>query len=206
MSTVTSIREGAVTVIRFGEPPVNSLGRQTRAELAAAIAGAIQDPAVSAIVLAGNNGLFSAGADIREFGTPAMLAAPNLADLISLVESSPKPVIAAIDGTCLGGGLELSLGCHYRLASTTAKLGLPEVKIGLLPGAGGTQRLPRLIGVENALNVILGGEPVPAKLFAGTPLLSQLVDGDLLAAAVSFAAARGTDHQAGKRLPRAPPP
>ena len=203
MSTVTSIREGAVTVIRFGEPPVNSLGRQTRAELAAAIAGAIQDPAVSAIVLAGNNGLFSAGADIREFGTHAMLAAPNLDDLISIVESSPKPVIAAIDGTCLGGGLELSLGCHYRLASTTAKLGLPEVKIGLLPGAGGTQRLPRLIGVENALNVILGGEPVPAKLFAGTPLLSQLVDGDLLAAAVSFAAARGTDHQAGKRLPRA---
>jgi 3-hydroxyacyl-CoA dehydrogenase len=132
-----------------------------------------------------------------------MLAAANLADLIALVESSPKPVIAAIAGTCLGGGLELSLGCHYRVASTNAKLGLPEVKIGLLPGAGGTQRLPRLIGVEAALNVILGGEPVPAKLFAETPLLAALVDGDPVPAAVALAVERGAEHAAGTPLPKA---
>lgn len=203
MSTVTTVREGAVAVIRFGEPPVNSLGRDTRAALAREIAAAIADPAVEGLVLAGNNGLFSAGADIREFGTPAMLAAPNLADLIVLVETSPKPVAAAIDGTCLGGGLELSLGCHYRVASSSARVGLPEVKIGLLPGAGGTQRLPRLIGVENALNVILGGEPVPAKLFAGSPLLAAIVDGDPVAAAVALIAERAPQHREGKRLPKA---
>ena len=203
MSSVTSVRHGAIAVIQFGEPPVNSLGQQTRVALAAAINAAIDDPAVSGIVITGHNGLFSAGADIREFGTPTMLAAPNLADLIVLVESSPKPIVAAIAGTCLGGGLELSLGCHYRVASTNAKLGLPEVKIGLLPGAGGTQRLPRLIGVEAALNVILGGEPVPAKLFAQTPLLAALVDGDPVPAAVALATERSAEHAAGKPLPKA---
>ena len=203
MSSVTSTREGAIAVIRFGEPPVNSLGRATRSDVARELAAAMADPSVDGIVLAGNNGLFSAGADIREFGTPAMLASPNLADLIVRVESSPKPVVAAIEGTCLGGGLELSLGCHYRVASSSAKLGLPEVKIGLLPGAGGTQRLPRLIGVENALNVILGGEPVPAKLFAGSPLLAALIDGDPVPAAVSLAAERGALHRQGKPLPKA---
>jgi len=203
MNSVTSERDGAIVVIRFGEPPVNSLGRETRAALAAAISAAIDDFAVRGIVLAGRNGIFSAGADIREFGTPAMLAAPNLADLISLVESSPKPVVAAIEGTCLGGGLELSLGCHYRVASSAAKLGLPEVKIGLLPGAGGTQRLPRLIGVEAALNVILGGEPVPAKLFVKTPLLSAIVDGDPVPAAVALVQERSEAHIAGAPLPKA---
>ena len=167
MPTVETSRSGPVAVIRFGEPPVNSLGAATRRALADAVNAAIDDPAVSAIVLAGRNGLFSAGADIKEFGTPAMLAAPNLHEVIAVVEASPKPVVAAIEGTCLGGGLELALGANYRVAADGAQLGLPEVKIGLLPGAGGTQRLPRLIGVENALNVILGGVPVPAKLFAG---------------------------------------
>lgn len=203
MSFVTSARDGAVAVIRFGEPPVNSLGRETRLALAGEIAAAIADPAVLAIVLCGRNGLFSAGADIREFGTPAMLAAPNLGDLIVLVESSPKPVVAALEGTCLGGGLELALGCHYRVASDGAKLGLPEVKIGLLPGAGGTQRLPRLIGVENALNVILGGEALPAKLFVGSPLLAALVAGDPVPAAVTLAAERGPLHRDGEPLPKA---
>ncbi|MBS0395012.1 MAG: enoyl-CoA hydratase/isomerase family protein, partial [Proteobacteria bacterium] len=142
----------------------------------------------------------SAGADIKEFGTPAMLGAPNLHNVITAVESCPKPVVAAIEGTCLGGGLELALGCHYRVASEGAKLGLPEVKIGLLPGAGGTQRLPRLIGVENAINVILGGEPVPAKLFKGSPLLDAVVEGDPVPAAVKLAAEKAA---AGGKLPRA---
>ena len=203
MHFVTVDRAGVTTVIRFGEPPVNSLGHGTRMALAAAINEAIDDPAVSAIVLAGRNGLFSAGADIREFGTPAMLAAPNLGDLILLVESSPKPVIAAIEGTCLGGGLELSLGCHYRVASSSAKIGLPEVKIGLLPGAGGTQRLPRLVGVEAALNVILGGEPIPAKLFAGTPLFTSVTDSDPVDAAVTLSQECAAKHASGVPLPRA---
>jgi 3-hydroxyacyl-CoA dehydrogenase len=203
MSTVLTAREGSIAVIRFGEPPVNSLGRQTRRELTAAVDAAVADPAVAAIVIAGRNGLFSAGADIKEFGTPAMLAVPNLHNLINAVESSPKPVVAAIEGTCLGGGLELALGCHHRVAAESAKLGLPEVKIGLLPGAGGTQRLPRLIGVENAINVIVGGEPVPAKLFKGSPLLDALVAGDPVPAAVALAAEKAAALAGGGKLPKA---
>jgi 3-hydroxyacyl-CoA dehydrogenase len=203
MSTVQTTREGSVAVIRFGEPPVNSLGHQTRRDLTAAVDAAVADGTVTAIVIAGRNGLFSAGADIKEFGSPAMLAAPNLHNVITAVESSPKPVVAAIEGTCLGGGLELALGCHYRVASETARLGLPEVKIGLLPGAGGTQRLPRLLGVENAINVIVGGEPVPAKLFKGSALLDALVAGDPVPAAVALAAEKAAALAAGGKLPKA---
>ncbi len=203
MTTVTTTRQGPVAVIRFGEAPVNSLGAATRRDIVAALDAATLEAAVTAIVLAGNNGLFSAGADIKEFGTEAMFRAPNLHDLISAVESCPKPVVAAIEGTCLGGGLELALGCHYRVAAEGAKLGLPEVKIGLLPGAGGTQRLPRLIGVENALNVILSGEPVPAKLFKGSPLLDALSSGDVTAAAVALGTAKAAEVGGGARLPRA---
>jgi 3-hydroxyacyl-CoA dehydrogenase len=203
MTTVTTAREGQVAVISFGDAPVNSLGAATRRALVAALDAAQADGAVTAIVLAGNNGLFSAGADIKEFGTPAMLASPNLHELIAVVESSGKPVVAAIEGSCLGGGLELALGCHYRVASAGAKLGLPEVKLGLLPGAGGTQRLPRLIGVENALNVILSGEPVPAPLFKGSPLLDGLAAGAALPEAIRLAAAKGTAAAGGAALPRA---
>ena len=199
----TTDRSGAVAVIRFGTAPVNSLGKETRRALTAAIDTAIADASVAAIVLVGENGLFSAGADIKEFGTPAMTAAPNLHNLITAVESSPKPVVAAIAGTCLGGGLELALGCHYRVAMDTAMLGLPEVKIGLLPGAGGTQRLPRLIGVENAVNVILGGVPVPAKLFKGSPLLDAVVVEDVIAAAVALATTKAAELGAGGKLPKA---
>ena len=122
----------------------------------------------AAIVLTGADGLFSGGADIREFGTPASTAEPTLRQLIELVETSAKPVVAAITGTCLGGGLELAMAAHYRVASADAKLGLPEVKLGLLPGAGGTQRLPRLVGVARAIEMIVGGEPVRAAELAGT--------------------------------------
>ena len=185
-----SLRDG-VAVLAFANPPVNSLSHGLRQELIDALDRAAADQAARAVVLIGSNGSFSAGADIKEFGTPAMLKPPSLLHLIAAVEDSSKPVTAAIAGLALGGGLELALGCNYRVVHKDAKLGLPEVKIGLLPGAGGTQRLPRLIGMEAALNVIVGGEPIPAQMFAKTPLIDRLVDGDLLAAAVDFAAGIG---------------
>jgi len=178
----------AVAVISFANPPVNSLSHAVRAVMSAALERARSDPSVRAIVLTGAGGLFSGGADIREFGTPASLADPTLRQIIDLVETSAKPVIAAIAGTCLGGGLELALAAHYRVASADAKLGLPEVKLGLLPGAGGTQRLPRLVGVERALDMIVTGEPVPATDLASTALLDLVVKGDPLAGAVELAA------------------
>ena len=133
---------------------------------------------------------FSGGADIREFGSPKAIAEPNLLTLIRLVEDSPKPVVAAVHSVCMGGGLELSLGCHYRVAAPGTQVALPEVKIGLIPGAGGTQRLPRVLGVENALNMIVSGEPVKSELLAMAPgqsLFQKIVEGDLLAGAVAFA-------------------
>jgi 3-hydroxyacyl-CoA dehydrogenase len=179
---------GPVAVIQFANPPVNSFGHALRAQLVAAVDRAAADAGARAIVLYGRGGLFSGGADIREFNTPLARRAPTLHQVIAAVEASAKPVVAAIAGTCLGGGLELALGCHYRVASAQAPVGLPESKLGLLPGAGGTQRLPRLVGIETALNMILSGEPVPAGLLAKTALLDSTVDGDPLDAAVAFAA------------------
>ncbi len=178
----------AVAVISFANPPVNGLSHAVRAAISAAFERAEADPAVTAIVLTGTGGLFSGGADIREFGTPASTADPTLRRLIDRVEASAKPVIAAITGTCLGGGLELAMAAHHRVASSDAKLGLPEVKLGLLPGAGGTQRLPRLVGVETAIEMIVSGEPVPAAALAHTTLLDALVEGDPVARAVELAA------------------
>jgi 3-hydroxyacyl-CoA dehydrogenase len=178
----------AVAVISFTNPPVNGLSHAVRAGIFAALERAHTDPSVRVIVLTGTRGLFSAGADIREFGTAASTADPTLRQLIDLVETSANPVIAAIAGTCLGGGLELALAAHYRVASAEAKLGLPEVKLGLLPGAGGTQRLPRLVGVETAIDMIVSGEPVPASALANTALLDRVVDDDPLARAVELAA------------------
>ena len=175
----------AVAVISFANPPVNGLSQAVRAGISAALERAQSDPSVRAIVLTGAGGLFSGGADIREFGTPASLADPTLRRLIDLVETSAKPVVAAIGGTCLGGGLELALAAHYRVASADSKLGLPEVKLGLLPGAGGTQRLPRLVGVERAIDMVLSGEPVPAASLASTALLDRVVQADPLAGAAS---------------------
>lgn len=177
----------AVAVIRLDSPPVNGLSHAMRTGVVQAVRRAESDAKVAAIVIVGTDKLFSAGADMREFGTPAVLAEPMLPAVISVLETSTKPVISAIGGTCMGGGLELALGCHFRVATPGAQLALPEVKIGLIPGAGGTQRLPRLIGAEAALNMIVSGEAVPADRFAGTPLLDQLVHGDLLEGALSFA-------------------
>ena len=189
MSATYELR-GDVAVITLNNPPVNGLGHETRKAFAAGIERAQGDAAVKAIVITGAGKAFSGGADIREFGSPKALAEPNLLSLIKLLEDCDKPVVAAIHSVCMGGGLELSLGAHYRVAAPGANVALPEVKIGLVPGAGGTQRLPRVLGVETALNMIVSGEPVKSELLASLPgqkLFDRLVDGDLLDGAVAFA-------------------
>ena len=184
--------DGGVAVITFANPPVNGLSHTVRAGLREAFERAGLDPDVRAVILTGAGGLFSGGADIREFGTAASSADPTLRQLIDQIEASAKPVVAAIAGTCLGGGLELALAAHYRVASADAKLGLPEVKLGLIPGAGGTQRLPRRVGVERAIEMITTGEPVPAVALADTRLLDRVVDGNPLPAAMEVAASVAT--------------
>ncbi|MCW5634907.1 MAG: enoyl-CoA hydratase/isomerase family protein [Rubrivivax sp.] len=197
---------GNVAVVTLDNPPVNGLGYDTRREFAAGIERAEGDKAIVAIVITGAGKAFSGGADIKEFGSPKAIAEPNLLTLIRLLENCTKPVVAAIHDVCMGGGLELSLGAHYRVAAPGANIALPEVKIGLIPGAGGTQRLPRALGVEPALNMIISGEPVKSELLASVPgqkLFDQMVTGDLLDGACTFAAAKAAEHAAsGKPLPR----
>jgi len=176
-----------IAVLRLDNPPVNSFGLELRTAIVAALARAEDDPALKAVVLIGSGKGFSGGADIREFGTPKAYAAPNLLMVLRAIEECTKPVIAAINGICMGGGFELALACHYRIATADAQLGLPEVKLGLLPGAGGTQRLPRVIGLERALNMIVSGTPQRAEQLRGTPLFDAIVSGDLLAGALEFA-------------------
>ena len=181
---------GQVAVITLNNPPVNGLGHATRLAVAEGVEQAENDPAIKAIVITGAGKAFSGGADIREFGSPKALAEPNLGSLITRVESCTKPVVAAIHSVAMGGGLELALGCHYRVTAPGAKIALPEVKLGLLPGAGGTQRLPRALGVEPALNMIVSGEPVASEQLAQVPgqvLFQKLIDGDLIDGAVQFA-------------------
>ena len=160
---------GDVAVITLNNPPVNGLGLATRQALVQGLEQANADPSVQAIVLTGAGTAFSGGADIKEFGRPEALQEPNLHSVIQVVEQSAKPVIAAIHSVCMGGGLELALGCHYRIAAPGCNVALPEVKLGLLPGAGGTQRLPRALGVEPALNMIVSGEPVKSEMLAMVP-------------------------------------
>ncbi len=160
---------GDVAVITLNNPPVNGLGLATRTAFAAALAKAQLDGKIKAIVVTGAGKAFSGGADIKEFGSPKSLQEPNLLSLISACENSPKVVVAAVHTTCLGGGLELSLGCHYRVMAPGCNVALPEVKLGLIPGAGGTQRLPRVLGVEAALNMIVSGEPVKSEMLAMLP-------------------------------------
>jgi 3-hydroxyacyl-CoA dehydrogenase len=185
---ITYRAERAVAVISFANPPVNGLSHAVRSGIAEALGRALTDPAIRSIVLTGRGPSFSGGADIREFGTPASAAEPDLRQLITAIESSPKPVVAAIGGTCLGGGLELAMAAHYRVASAGAQLGLPEVKLGLVPGAGGTQRLPRLVGAERAIEMIVSGDPVSASDLAGTGLIDRVVGGDPVAPALDLAA------------------
>jgi 3-hydroxyacyl-CoA dehydrogenase len=181
---------GPVAVITLDNPPVNGLGFDTRRDVADGVQRANGDAGVKAIVLTGAGKAFSGGADIKEFNSPKAIAEPNLLSLIRLLDNSAKPTVAAINGTAMGGGLELALGCHYRVAVKGAPIALPEVKLGLVPGAGGTQRLPRVLGVETALNMIVSGEPVLSELLASQPgqkLFDKIVEGDVLTGALAFA-------------------
>ena len=180
---------GSVAVITLANPPVNGLGLATRTAAVAGIRQALADDAIKAIVITGAGKAFSGGADIKEFNSPKALTEPTLHTLINVVEQSTKPVVAAIHSVCMGGGLELALGCNYRVASPGAQMALPEVKLGILPGAGGTQRLPRVLGLEMALNMIVSGTPVASEKLAGTALFDEVTapGAGLLQAAVAFA-------------------
>ena len=180
--------QGAVAVITLDNPPVNSLSHATRASLIDGMTKALADDAVKAIVLIGAAKGFCAGAEIKEFNSPAATAEPSLATVIDVIENAAKPVVATIHGVAMGGGLELALGCHYRVVSAGAQIALPEVKLGILPGAGGTQRLPRVVGVELALNMIVSGTPIPSEKLAKTKLFDRMIAGDLLQGALAFAA------------------
>ena len=168
MTTLYEVR-GPVALITLSNPPVNGLGYATRLSLTDNLHKANADGAIKSIILSGAGKAFSGGADIKEFGTAKAMSEPNLLSVILAIENSAKPVVAAIHSVCMGGGLELALGCHYRIAAPGCSVALPEVKLGLLPGAGGTQRLPRALGVEPALNMIVSGEPLKSELLAQIP-------------------------------------
>ncbi len=185
--TATYQEHGDIAVITLDNPPVNGLGHATRTGIVDGVNRALDNPAVQAIVMIGAGKGFSGGADIREFNSPKVLQEPSLNTVIRVVEASSKPVIAAIHGMAMGGGLELALGCHYRVATAGAQIALPEVKLGILPGAGGTQRLPRVLGLEQALNMIVSGTSVMSEKLAGTRLFDQMIDGELLEGALAFA-------------------
>jgi len=178
---------GAVAVITLNNPPVNGMNFATRQAAVAGIHRALADTSIKAIVITGAGKAFSGGADIKEFNTPLGMAEPTLHTLIDIAESADKPIVVALHHVCMGGGLELSLGCHYRIAQKGTQIALPEVKLGLLPGAGGTQRLPRAIGLELALKMITGGAPELAENLSQTALFDAVVDSDVLGAAIAFA-------------------
>ena len=187
MSQVHLRLDGDVAMLTLDNPPINGFGWEQRRLLIEALDAAAADPAVRAIVVSGAGRLFSGGADIREFGKPQMVASPHLLDVLQVAERSPKPVVAAIHGTCVGGGLEFSLACHGRVALADALVGLPEVKLGLIPGSGGTQRLPRALGLARALDLIVSGDPVPAAQLRDGALFDAVVDDDLPGAACALA-------------------
>ncbi|WP_114810847.1 3-hydroxyacyl-CoA dehydrogenase NAD-binding domain-containing protein [Paraburkholderia kururiensis] len=196
MAVDYTTRDG-MAVLTLNNPPVNGLGHATRAGIVAGLDRANADPDVVAIVFTGAGKAFSGGADITEFNTPKATQEPTLGTVIKAVEASAKPVVAAIHSVAMGGGLELALGAHYRIAAPGAQIALPEVKLGLLPGAGGTQRLPRAVGLETALNMIVSGAPVMSEKLAGTGLFDEIAQGDLLDAALAFArkiAQKGGTH------------
>jgi 3-hydroxyacyl-CoA dehydrogenase len=184
-------RRDRIAVLTVDNPPVNALSHGVRLGLRDGLRRAQADSAAIVIVCAGRT--FIAGADITEFGKPPR--EPMLHEVLDLIEGSSKPVVAGIHGTALGGGLEVALACHYRVAVASARLGLPEVKLGLLPGAGGTQRLPRVVGVEKALQMIVSGEPIGAEEARRHGLVDEIVDGDLTAAAVAFAEQAVFEHR-----------
>jgi 3-hydroxyacyl-CoA dehydrogenase len=200
MSSTRYDVRGRTAVITLDYPPINGLGAALRTDLLAALDRALADNDVKAVVVTGTERAFSGGADIKEFGTANASREPRLPVLISAFEDSPKPVVAAIAGVCMGGGLELALGAHFRVAKADAQIALPEVKLGLLPGAGGTQRLPRAIGLEAALNMIVSGATVPAAKLKGTALFDEVTEGDPVAAALALAEKAVAEKMPLKRL------
>jgi len=191
---------GPLAVITLDHPPVNSLGHALRQRIVTALAAAQADSTVCAIVLTGNAKAFCAGADVSEFGTPLQRAEPVLATVLSQVENCKKPVVAAIAGVALGGGLELALACHARVALESAKLGLPEILLGLIPGSGGTQRLPRLVGVDTALAMMMSGQAQTARQLVDSGLLDDVVSQDVVDAACARAISL-TDELAVNKTP-----
>ncbi|MBC8027474.1 MAG: enoyl-CoA hydratase/isomerase family protein [Steroidobacteraceae bacterium] len=183
--------EKGIAWLAMNNPPLNALSHELRRSIVAGVDRAVADTTVKAIVLIGNERAFSSGADIKEFAGGAFYAEPFLPAVCDAIEAATKPVIAAINGACMGGGLEVALGCHYRVALADSKISFPEVKLGLIPGAGGTQRFPRLVGLEAAVNMIVSGSTMPAVAFKGTALFDAIVDSkeldDLRAAAREFA-------------------
>ena len=177
-------RDGEIAVVTVDNPPVNALKHEVRAGLVEGLRRTRDDATVEAVIIACAGRTFFAGADITEFGKPPQ--APGLGEVIAAIEAMPKPVVAALHGTALGGGFELALACHFRVAVAGARVGLPEVKLGLLPGAGGTQRLPRLIGPEKALKMIVTGDPIEAREAFADGVIEEIVDGDLTDGAIAF--------------------
>jgi 3-hydroxyacyl-CoA dehydrogenase len=186
-SPISTQRHGDILIVTSNSPPVNALGHAVREGLVKAIEEADADESVKAVVIRCEGQTFFAGADIGEFGTPKAFQEPMLPQVVDIIENCTKPVVAAIHGTAFGGGLEVALACHYRVAVTSAKLGVPEVKLGLLPGAGGTQRLPRVAGVRKALEMAATGNPIGAKEAYECGLVDRLIEGDLEQHAVAYA-------------------
>src|SRR5437870_9921369 len=184
-SPISTRKHGDVLIVLSNNPPVNALSTAVRQGLVEAIAQAEADDSVKAVVIACEGQTFFAGADIKEFGKPPQQ--PWLPAVVDTIEYCSKPVVAAIHGTALGGGLEVALACHYRVADRSARLGTPEVKLGLLPGAGGTQRLPRVAGVKKALEMTATGNPIGAKEGFDCGLVDRLVEGELIPHAVAYA-------------------
>jgi len=186
-SPISTRKHGDVLIVLSNNPPVNALGHAVRAGLVAAIEQAEADDSINAVVIACEGQTFFAGADVSEFGTPKAFEQPMLPQVVDRIEACAKPVVAAIHGTALGGGLEVALACHYRVALPSAKLGVPEVKLGLLPGAGGTQRLPRVAGVAKALEMCATGNPIGAKDAYECGLVDRIIEGELIPHAVGYA-------------------
>ncbi|KDP83640.1 3-hydroxyacyl-CoA dehydrogenase [Cupriavidus sp. SK-3] len=186
MSTEYHVTDG-IAVILLANPPVNGLGYSTRLGIVDSIDRAVKDPEVTGIVLSGSGKAFSGGADMREFNNPQARRDPGLNTVLSVIEDCPKPVVAAIHSVAMGGGLELALACHYRVGIPGAQIALSEVRMGLLPGAGGTQRLPRVIGLERATNMIVTGASVKSEVLKDSGLFDRFFDGELLGNAADFA-------------------
>ena len=193
-------REGRVAIIEIDNPPVNALSNDVRANLLRSVQEAVADRDVDAMVIAGAGRTFCAGAEIREFGTPPL--SPLLPDLIDAIEAMEKPVVAAVRGVAFGGGFEIALGAHARVAAPDARFALPEVKLGLIPGAGGTQRLPRLIGLVKSARLIASGDSVDAAEAKALGIVDAVIEGDLLAAAVARAINMATTKSPLRRLSR----